>query len=84
MQNELTSLYTDYHRGDTATVYNAVAEMTQVLRSATLAGGLFPGTQSEDFTCGVSEWLGAEENAGILEDTVDMVFGGGEGDDENE
>ena len=79
MQNALTALYNDYHRADTAPVANAVADITQVLLSATLADGLFPGTQSEDLISGVSAWLGAEENAGILEDTVDMVLGGGEG-----
>ena len=47
--NELTDLYTNYHRGDTAAMANAVAEYTQVLRSATLAIGFFPGTQSENF-----------------------------------
>jgi len=55
-----------------------------VLLSVTLTDGLFPGTQSEDLISGVSAWLGAEENVGILEDTVDMVLGGGEGEDEIE
>ena len=55
-----------------------------MLLSATLADGLFPGTQSEYLISGLSAWLGADENAGILEDTVDMVLGGGEGEDENE
>jgi len=41
-----------------------------VLLSVTLTDGLFPGTQSEDLISGVSAWLGAEENAGILEDTL--------------
>ena len=55
-----------------------------MLLSVTLADGLFPGTHSEDLISGVSAWLGAEENAEILEDTADMVLGGGEGEDENE
>jgi len=84
MQNALTALYTDYHRADTAPVANAVTDISPVLLSATLADGLFPETQSEDLISGVSSWLGAEENVGILEDTVDMVLGGGEGEDQNE
>jgi len=84
MQNALTALYTDYHRADTSPVANAVAEISQVLLSVTLADGLFPGTHSEDLISGVSAWLGAEENAEILEDAADMVLGGGEGEDENE
>lgn len=63
---------------------SAVAELTLMLRSPTLADGLFPRTQSKDLICGVSEWLGAEENALKLEDTVDMVLGRAEGEDENE
>ena len=84
MQNEVTAIYTDYHRGDSALVANAVAKITKVLRSATLADGFFPGSQPEYLISGVSEWLGAKENAVILEDNVDLVLGGGEGEYENE
>ena len=42
-----------------------------------------PGLKRNIFICGVSAWLGAEENAGRFKDTVDMVFGEGEGEDEN-
>ena len=54
-----------------------------MLRSATLADGLFPGTQPEDLISTVSGWLGAKENAGVLEDNVNLVLGGGEGEYEN-
>ncbi|KAK1862714.1 hypothetical protein I4F81_005281 [Pyropia yezoensis] len=71
-----------YHERDSADVGDMTAVVTQVLQRSTFTDGLFPDTDLVGLQSGVTAWLGAETEAEIVADMVDMAIGGEESQEE--
>ncbi|KAK1865422.1 hypothetical protein I4F81_007953 [Pyropia yezoensis] len=82
MEATLKSMYADYHERGSADVSDMTAEISQILQRATLTDGLFPDTDLVGLQSDVSAWLGAETEAEIVADMVDMAIGGEESEEE--